>query len=227
MISVVIPTLNAAATLPRCLNSLIDAAMSGLVREVIVVDGGSTDDTLALADSAGARIVRGNPCRGVRLAMGAATARGDWLLFLHANTFVEPGWANEAALFIERAEPERPRAGAFRFALDDFEPAARRREARVNLRCRLLGLPYGDQGLLIPARLYLKLGGYRPLPAMEDVDFVRRLGGQRLIMLRARAITVAPQNRRNTPALERLHHLGLLLLHALRVPAPLMSRLYG
>jgi glycosyltransferase involved in cell wall biosynthesis len=225
MISVVIPTLNAAATLPRCLNSLLDAAMSGLVREVIVVDGGSTDDTLALADSAGARIVKGNPCRGVRLAAGATAARGDWFLFLHANTFLEPSWANEAASFIERTEIERPRAAAFRFALDDFESAARRREALVNLRCWLLGLPYGDQGLLIPAHLYRRLGGYRPLP-MEDVDFVRRLG-RRLIMLRARAVTIESKNHRSISAGKHMRQFALLVLHALRVPAPLMSRLYG
>lgn len=224
MISVVIPTLNAAETLPRCLNSLLDAAMSGLVREVIVVDGGSTDETLFIAEAAGARVVTGRECRGGRLALGADAARSDWLLFLHANTILEPNWRCEASAFMARAMPDAPRAAAFGFGLDDFEPEARRREMLVALRCWLLGLPYGDQGLLIPACFYRKLGGYKPLPLMEDVDFVRRIGRRRLVMLRARAITGCerPGKRRN----KRLRHLGLLALHALRVPHPVMALLY-
>ncbi len=227
MISVVIPTLDSAATLPRCFNGLLDAAMSGLVREVIVVDGGSSDDTLTIADAAGAHIVKATGSRGALLALGGTVARSDWLLFLHPDTVLEPNWAHEAASFMERVLPESPRAAAFGFALDDFEPAARRREALVGLRCRLLGLPYGDQGLLIPARLYRKLGGYRPLAMMEDVDLIRRLGRRRLVMLRARAVTSPTQDRKNARAQQRLRHLGLLFLHAVRVPAPLMSRLFG
>ncbi len=227
MISVVIPTLNAAATLPRCLNCLLDAAMSGLVREVIVADGGSTDETLMIADAAGAHIVTGPDCRGARLEIGAAAARSDWLLFLHANTILEPSWAHEAASFMERVAPEAPRAAAFGFALDDFEPAARRRETLVGVRCRLLGLPYGDQGLLIPALFYRKIGGYKPLPLMEDVDLIRRLGRRRLVMLHARAVTNSTPDYKSARAQHRLRHLGLLFLHAMRVPAPLVSRLCG
>lgn len=223
MISVIIPTLNAAATLPRCLNSLMDAAMSGLVREVIIVDGGSTDDTLRIADASGARILKGTQCRGERLTMGAAAARSDWFLFLHADTMLDRSWAEDAMSFIERAMPEKPRAAAFRFGLDHFEPAARRRETLVGLRTSLLGLPYGDQGLLIPARFYKKLGGYGPFASMEHIDLIRRLGRRRLVMLRARAVTCAER----TPSPQRLRHLGLLLLHALRIPTPLLSRLYG
>lgn len=225
MISVIIPTLNAEATLPRCLNGLLEAAMSGLVREVIIVDGGSTDETLAIADAAGTQIISGPKSRGARLSQGAAAARFDWLLFLHANTVLEPSWVHEAASFMERALPEKPRAAVFGFALDDFEPSARRREFFVALRCWFLGLPTGDQGLLIPARLYRQLGGYKALPAMEDIDFVRRLGRRRLITLRARAVSSIAQNSAST--FQRMHRFALLLLHALRVPAPLVSRLYG
>lgn len=224
MISVVIPTLDSAPTLPRCLNALLDAAMSGLVREVIIVDGGSADDTLKIADAAGARIIKGEECCGTRLARGADAAKSDWLLFLRPNTILEANWACEAASFLDRAVPENPRAATFRFALDDFEPSARRREALVALRGWILALPYGDQGLLIPTRFYRKLGAYRPLPGLEDVDLVRRIGRRRLITLRARAVTCALDEPR--AASKPLRQLGLLLLHALRVPTPLMARLY-
>jgi glycosyltransferase involved in cell wall biosynthesis len=226
MISVVIPTLDAAATLPRCLNALFEAAMSGLVREVIVVDGGSTDETIGIADAAGARIIKSGANRGLRLRQGADAARSDWLLFLHANTILESGWATDAASFIERSFPDDPKAAAFAFALDEFTPAARRKEAMVAFRGWLLALPYGDQGLLIPKRFYRKLGGFKPLPNMEDVDLVRRIGRRRLVMLRAHAATSGVVERKSGFA-RRVHRTGLLLLHALRVPAPLMTRLYG
>lgn len=225
MISVVIPTLNDAASLPRCFNALLDAAMSGLVREVIVVDGGSSDDTLSIADAAGARIVRGPAGRGERLAQGAEAARGEWLLFLRPDTVLETAWAGEAAAFIARALPDR--AAAFRFALEDFEPSARRREALAALRSRAFALPYGEQGLLLSTRFYRKLGGYRALGRLEDVDFVRRIGRSRLVLLRSHALVFAPPGRPPRRGGSRRRELALLLLHVLRVPSPLMARLYG
>jgi len=97
----------------------------------------------------------------------------------------------------------------------------------VALRSRLLGLPFGDQGLLIPARFYRRLGGYQALPRMEDVDLVRRIGRSRLVMLRARAVKSASYVDTRGALHERLRHLGLICLHALRVPVPLMTWLHG
>ena len=124
-----------------------------------------TDGTIQLADGVGARIIAAPRGRGQQLAAGAEAARSDWLLFLHADTALEPGWESEAESFIDRASAERPRAAAFRFALDDFGFAARMLEWLVGLRCFLFGLPYGDQGLLISRRLYRKIGGYQPAAA--------------------------------------------------------------
>ena len=99
MISVVIPTLNAERLLPRCFDSLIIAAVRGVVREVIVADGGSADGTLAIADAAGAHIVRAGRSRASQLLAGSESARGDWLLFLHPETALEPGWEVEVESF--------------------------------------------------------------------------------------------------------------------------------
>src|ERR1700744_3965939 len=180
MISVVIPTLNAERKLPRCFDSLIAAAVRGVVREVIVADGGSSDETLMIADAAGAHIVQAAKSRSEQMIAGVAVARSDWLLFLYPDTALEPGWENEVEAFIAQAMPERPRAAVFRFALEDFGGEARRAEAKAALRTALFALPYGDQGLLIPKRLYQKLGGYRALADMEDADLVRRIGRRRL-----------------------------------------------
>ena len=187
MISVVIPTLNAQPTLARCFESLIGATVRGLVREVIVADGGSGDNTLAIADAAGARIANAGRSRASQLAAGAAAGRHDWLLFLHPETALDAAWEMEAENFIGRSTPERPQAAAFRFGLDEFDAAARRREAYAALRCWLLRRPRGEQGLLISKRFYRQLGGYRE-HAREDLDLVRRIGPRRLVMLRARAV---------------------------------------
>ena len=219
MISVVIPTVNAERLLPRCFDSLIPAAVRGVVREVIVCDAGSTDSTLAIADGAGAHIVHARKGRGQQLIEGAATARSDWLLFLHPETALEPGWEVEAESFMDQAVMEQPRAAVFRFALEDFGGEARRAEALASLRTSLFALPYGDQGLLIPKRLYQKLGGYRALADMEDADLVRRIGRRRLVSLRARAVNVA------RPSKGVLRGAAMLLLHALRVPSRVLARL--
>lgn len=227
MISVVIPTLNAEASLPRTFDCLIPAAVRGLVREVIVSDGGSSDGTVALADAVGAHIVSGERGRGPQLAAGAVAARSDWLLFLHADTALAQGWEAEVEGFLERASLERPRAAAFRFALDDANLAARLLERLVALRCFLFGLPYGDQGLLISKRLYRQIGGYRPLPLMEDVDMIRRIGRRRLTMLRTRAVTSAERFRKAGYLRRSLRNLGILFLYALHVPPRVLAKLYG
>jgi len=219
MISVVIPTLNAERHLPRCFDSLIIAAVRGVVREVIVADGGSSDGTLMVADAAGAHIVRAGRSRASQLQAGAEVARHDWILFLHPETALEPGWEVEIESLLAQAVPERSQAAVFRFALDEFGAAARRAETFTALRNWLLALPYGDQGLVMPRRLYMKLGGYRPLERLEDADMIRRIGRRRLVCLRSRAVNSAPVRQ------GWLKPFTLSLLHALRVPASVLAKL--
>jgi len=119
------------------------------------------------------------------------------------------------------------RAAVFRLRLDDAAPAARRIEKLAAWRSRRLGLPYGDQGLLIARRLYDQLGGYRPLPLMEDVDLVRRLGRRRLAALGSAAVTSAARYRRDGWWLRPLRNLALLALYYLGLPPRWLARLYG
>jgi len=193
-ISAVIPTLNAAETLSATLDTLWG---SGVVREITVADGGSSDETVDRAGSAGARVVIA-PCgRGVQLAAGAAAA------------------------------PEAgSRAGYFDLALDDPAPVARRLEHIVAWRCRVLALPYGDQGLLISRTLYDNVGGFAPLPLMEDVDFVRRLGRRRLTRIGARCIASARRYRRDGYLRRSLRNLVCLSLYFGGVPPARIARLY-
>jgi rSAM/selenodomain-associated transferase 2 len=229
MISVVIPTLNAERTLAHSLAALVPAVVEGGVREAIVVDGGSTDGTRAIAEAAGTHLIEARRGRGAQLDAGASAARTDWLLFLHADTVLDPGWAEEAQGFITRVQTGRrdEAAAAFRFALDDDGAMPRFIERLVAWRCRLFGLPYGDQGLLVSRRLYRRLGGFRPLPLMEDVDLVRRLKRRELVMLQSRAVTSGERYRREGYIARSLRNLGCMLLYYLRVPPRVLARIYG
>jgi hypothetical protein len=126
------------------------------------------------------------------------------------------------------ADPaNRCRAAAFRFALDDFSPQARRLERIVAWRANALALPYGDQGLLINREFYLSLGGFRALPLMEDVDLVRRIGRRRLVILPISARTSAARWRSQGWTARSLRNLTCLSLYYLGVPLRLLHRLYG
>ncbi len=220
LLSVVIPTLESADCLARTMASIEPAG-----GEVIVVDGGSRDGTAALADSLGAKVMTATTGRGAQLAAGAEAARGDWLLFLHGDTRLSDGWWEAAEGFMDGSETGG--AAYFRYALDDASPAARRLEAVVDWRCRLLGLPYGDQGLLISRAFYHALGGFRPLPLMEDVEFVRRVGAKHLTLLDAHAITSAARYRRDGYLRRSLRTVVCLMLYFLGLPPRSLVRLYG
>ncbi len=217
-LSVVIPALNAATSLPACIG-----ALARLPGEVVVVDGGSADGTAELAARLGALVVRAPRGRGRQLAAGVAASRGDWLLLLHADTRLAPGWAAVAYPFMA-ANPGK--AGYFRFALDAAEPAARRLERLVAWRCRRLGLPYGDQGLLISRALLDEIGGIADLPLMEDVELVRRIGRRRLVALEVDAVTSAERFRRDGWRGRSVRNLVCLGLYFLGVPPRLIARIY-
>lgn len=222
MLSIVIPTLDATPTLAGTLTALADSAIE---REVVVVDGGSRDETVALAQAHGARAIAAPSGRGTQLAAGAAQTHGDWLLFLHADTRLAPGWDRAIAAFI--AAPENAcRAGYFRFSLDDEHPAARRLERIVVWRCRILALPYGDQGLLLSRALYRAVGGFAPLPLMEDVDLVTRIGRRRLAALDHAAITSAARYR-NGYWRRSARNLACLSAWFLGVKPERIARFYG
>jgi rSAM/selenodomain-associated transferase 2 len=217
-IAVIIPTLNAAASLPAALAALAP------VGEVIVVDGGSRDATPDAARAAGVRVIAKPMGRGQQFAAGIQAASLPWLLLLHADTRLTAGWRDDAASHM-RTNPGK--AAYFRFALDSVDPRARRLERMVAWRCRVLGLPYGDQGLLVHRDTLRAAGGMRALPLMEDVDLIRRIGRARLVGLTSAAVTSAAKWERDGWYRRSVRNLFCLALWRLGVPPSLIARIYG
>jgi len=224
VISVVIPTLNAAPTLAGALAPLVAGAVKGVVKEVVVADGGSGDATLEIAEEAGCRIVRSARGRGTQLRAGCAAAKADWLLALHADTRLSEGWIGAVRTHVAAGEWT---AGYFGLAFDDLSWTARLFEAGAAARCRLLGLPYGDQGLLISRRLYEAVGGYAEQPLFEDAEMAKRLGRARLRPLAAKAVTSAERYRREGWWRRWAHNQALLLRWKLGADPAALARAYG
>ena len=188
MISVIIPTQNSERVLVSTLAAVVPGSTAGLVREVILADGGSTDETAKIADAAGCEFLPGPEEEGARLRAAAASARGDWLLFLRPDGILDEGWTREVAAFlatVARAGESSERAGAFKLAIDGFGWAPRIAEAAAAVRLALLGRPRPDQGLLISKQFYETLGGHTP-GASSQARLLVGIGRRRMVMLRTR-----------------------------------------
>ncbi|MGB0564044.1 MAG: TIGR04283 family arsenosugar biosynthesis glycosyltransferase [Spirulinaceae cyanobacterium] len=168
-ISIILPVYNEAATLPQTLPSLCHNP----TLEVIVVDGGSTDDSVAIARAHGAKaFVSPEPGRAHQMNAGAAIATGEILLFLHADTQLPAGF--EAGVMAALAD-DHVMAGAFDLAIAGPEPGLRWIERGVRWRSRYFGLPYGDQALFLRSATFMRIGGFPTLPIMEDFVLVQQL----------------------------------------------------
>lgn len=177
-ISVIIPALNEAAEIGGAIGGAIESAAGeggGETVEVIVSDGGSNDGTLEAAKGMGARVVEGPPGRGLQMDRASRVASGEVLLFLHADTRLPRGWHEAVRGCLE---DKNVVGGAFTLAIDSPKKWFRMVEWVVRARTNLFGLMYGDQAIFARREVYEKLGGYRGLPLMEDVDFIRRLAGE-------------------------------------------------
>ena len=202
-LSVVIPTLDAASALSETAATLMPGLTEGLIHELIVSDGGSSDDTL-------------------EIARGVEEARADWLLILHADTHLGPGWTDAVWRHIDS---EQNAAGYFRLAFRAEGLAPRLVAAGANFRARWLGLPYGDQGLLLERGFLVAIGGVPEVPLMEDVILARKLRGKKR-PLNAEARTSAERYIRDGWARRVVRNLWTLARFKLGVPPQRLMRGY-
>jgi rSAM/selenodomain-associated transferase 2 len=219
-ISIIIPALNEAATIARTLSHL----EGGDNLEVIVVDGGSIDETAELAGSRRAKVIQSNPGKAVQMNTGAAAAAGDILVFLHADTLLPEDFSHQ---IVSALNQNGVAAGAFRLTIDSTGAGIRIIERMANLRSRFLRLPYGDQALFMRKSLFEEIRGFPDLPIMEDFILVRRLKRKGKIVIVPAAVVTSPR---------RWLHLGIfktwlinqliIIAYYLGIPPERLTRLY-
>lgn len=170
LLSVIIPTLNEENNIVPCIRS-VGNEEAGC--EIILSDGGSTDGTIERAGAfKGVRVVNSARGRGLQMNKGAAEARGEVFLFLHADTRLEEGWSRAVRSLLSDSSVV---GGAFTFRVASDKRRYRLTEFLVSLRCGIFKLPYGDQGIFVRREIFEDLGGFREFPLMEDVDMISRM----------------------------------------------------
>ncbi len=169
-ISIIIPTINEAKNLPLLLS---DLSIIHKDKEILIVDGGSEDRTIDIANIYGAKVYKSKERnRGLQINMGAKNSKGEWLIFLHADTRLTHDWFSKIKTILKG---DKNFIYYFRFKVNNKKIIFRVLEIFVNFRSKFFKQPYGDQGLIIHKSTYLKNNGFRKIPLMEDVDFFRRL----------------------------------------------------
>ena len=172
-ISIIIPTINEANNLPLLLSDLSISHKEG---EILIVDCGSEDKTIDIANIYGAKLFKSKQRnRGLQLDIGAKNSKGDWLIFLHADTRLTHDWFTKIKSVLKG---DKNYIYYFKFRVNDKKIIYRVLEILVNFRSQYFKQPYGDQGLIIHRSIYLKNNGFRKIPLMEDVDFLRRLNNK-------------------------------------------------
>lgn len=220
-VSVIVPTLNEADNIAACVAS-VRAQRGGGETEVVVVDGGSTDGTVAVAAPL-ASVLASPPGRAVQMNAGARRAGGNVLLFLHADSRLPAGAL--AAVRDALADPDVP-GGTFTLRFDDAAPLLRLYAACTRLRFALFH--FGDAGIFVRSAVFERLGGFRQIPLMEDVDFLRRLRRAGRLALVPRPVTTSARRfRRGGIVRQQLLNAALVAAFSLGVSPARLARWYN
>ncbi|MCA9063108.1 MAG: TIGR04283 family arsenosugar biosynthesis glycosyltransferase [Planctomycetaceae bacterium] len=220
LLSIIIPVLNEEAELPERLQPLTTLRHV----EVIIVDGGSTDATCRIAEEYGAKVIRCGKGRGRQMNTGAAMARGEVLLFLHADTRLPPDFYSTVWQYVE----SRYSAGAFRLRIDDPRWTYRLVEFGANLRSHWRQLPYGDQALFVRSEVFYEMNGFRTWPLLEDLDFAQRLRRRGRIMIASSSATVSARRWRRIGILKAtLINQIVIIAYRLGVSPSRLAALYN
>ncbi len=219
-LSIVIPTLNEEEHLGQTLEK-VDRVPHG---EVIVVDGGSRDRTVEIAEKWGARVIRTEPNRGRQMNLGAREASGDILLFVHADTRLPE---NYSELIREALTDPKVVGGAFAWRVEPSTPFLRYLERNVAWRTKIFRMPYGDQAYFIRTSVFREIGGYADIPLMEDVEFIRRLRKIGKLAYIPHAVVTSPrQYQKCGPVRTALRNKLTLFGYYLKVPPERLSKFY-
>lgn len=217
-VSVIVPTLNEA----ELLAGTLDRVNGGSPWEVLVADGGSSDETRDIASRMGARVVEGACGRAAQMNLAAASATGEYLFFLHADTVPPEGYQE---LLIRTLNRPRVAGGAFGLGIDCEIGAAGLIEKLVDLRCRWFGPPYGDQGLFVRRALFDRVGGFPEIRIMEDFRMVGRLKRLGMVVVAREQVRSSGRRWRSGGLIRTfLKHQLMLLAHHIGVPPNVISK---
>jgi len=219
-ISILIPTYNEAARIQDTLRHCAEVAEA----EIIVVDGGSTDGTRKLARESGVQVLVSSRGRGRQLNLAASQARGDILLFLHADTYLPPDFP---AHVVSALKNPHAVGGAFRLKIRGDSISLRLIELGVNIRSQIFRRPYGDQAIFLKAEVFKQLNGFREIPIMEDLDLVRRLSKiGRIVVVAAYATTSARRWNQLGPFKTTLINQVAIVAYSLGIPPARIASFY-
>ena len=200
------------------LGRLLDSLPDELSDNVVIVNGGL--ETYSFKDR---MVLNTNPGRGLQLKSGAQFAKGDWLFFLHSDSGLTKGWMNVLAAHMND-HPDK--AFTFRLKFDDEGFFPRLLEYWVRFRCWAFALPYGDQGLFISRTLYDEVGGFNDMPLMEDVDIIKRIGRNRLIVSSHEIVTSAEKYQKYGYIIRMFRNGFCLALYKLGVDPATIKKIY-
>lgn len=225
-VSIVIPTLNEAARLEQAIARLRRTAGQGEI-EIVVADGGSADGTQAAAGRIADKLAETRrPGRAVQMHQGALAASGELLLFLHADTRLPERWLG--SLLDAWARKPRPGATAFRLGFDSTKPVYRLIGALGHWRSRRTGVPHGDQAVACRREDYLRVGGFPPVPIMEEYFLLPKLAALGpVVIMKEVAETSTRRYERNGPLFNALRNAAIIALFRLGVPPETLRRLYS
>jgi rSAM/selenodomain-associated transferase 2/rSAM/selenodomain-associated transferase 1 len=190
LLSVIVPTLNESSVIGETMKTLVKSKEA----EIIVVDGGSRDNTVELAKSFGVRVLSTLPSKAMQMNVGAADASGNVFLFLHADTRL-PDKFDEKVL--KAATQNSFSAGAFTLGIDSDLPGLRFIERAAGWRTRFLKMPYGDQAIFVSRVFFNAVGGFPEIPIMEDFELVRRLKRMGKIIILPESVQTSPRRWHN------------------------------
>jgi len=220
-ISVIIPALNESRNIADTLENI----GHGKNREVIVVDGGSMDNTVLIAKTLGAKVIKSSPPRSRQVNQGADAASKDILLFLHADTLLPENFNRHVLGAL--AQPGVV-AGAFELRIDSPVPSLRLIERITNWRSRCLNMPYGDQAIFMFSNVFRQMGGFPNLPIMEDFELIRRLRKKGDVVTLHQPVITSPRRWLNHGILKTtLINQLIVVFYFMGISPDTIVRLYG